>query len=1256
MKKFSIPFAAKAFFAYEHFKHGKKNILIIFPDEETAFKAHVQLQFLFKDTKYQEDVFFFPSFDTIPYDRISPSAHVLSERANVLTNLSLYNLCAKQAAFSKKKIIVTSAQNLITKLPPTEYFLNNSLYLTAPLDLSPNSTLDKKTDIKKSAQGKQDLTDISFFRKNYDISGSKISMEEIAEFLVRAGFSRSATAIDSGEFSIRGEILDVVTENTNTYARDIRTDSDIDLRSRSESYVDPESKISHSSRGAYRINFGFDGIESIKEFDVNTQISTRPISSIMISPASEAMLTSKTILSFKNNFLKFFGVNHSKSPLYEKVISGSKFQAYEHLLPLLFDHMVSIFDYVALRAEEACLITDDLSMISAKESQDTVQDFYQARLESNKINPESTYYAIPPENIILNNSQINELTSKIEVISIRGGRDASDESTTQVAVDEASQDDHSIGDMPSYKQIEKISSVAFKEGKTAFDVLFDLIVDNKQKIPVIFCSSQSSVERIKTAAADREYVCHQIDSLSKAKKNLVNITIAPLAAGFLSDDYLFVSEQDIWGDKFSSISHKSSQKKLKNILNEIDNIEEGQLVVHTEHGVGRFDKVETIKVHEQPHDCLKIIYAENDILYLPVENIDTIKKFGSEEAPLDKLGGLSWQKRKAKVKGRIKDIADKLVQITAQRLLQQTTPNAFDKDAYEKFCSKFPYSETDDQLSAISDIMDDLDSGKLMDRLVCGDVGFGKTEVAMRAAFMCAFDTASNKPQIAVISPTTILCRQHYENFMERFRGFGLKIVQLSRLVGASALKKNKEDIKEGRVDIIIGTHALLAKDIAFSNLKMIIIDEEQHFGVSQKERLKQLKVGVHVMSLSATPIPRTLQMSMLGIKDLSLIATAPVDRLPVRTSILPFDPVILRDALMRERFRGGRSFFVCPRIKDIEEIEKQIKNMVPELTYRIAHGQMSPGTIDEVMSDFSEGKFDILLSTTIIESGIDIPAANTIIINRSDMLGLSQLYQLRGRVGRGKMRGYAYLTLTPRKKITKHSLQRLEVLQNIDSLGAGFTIASHDMDIRGFGNLVGDQQSGHVKEVGVELYQDMLESAIRELKVQEDKNTKLKAGSNQSETKGKISELDNDEIYDYTPTINLGLSVYIPQIYIDDSALRLAMYRRVGKLRTDEEISKFKDEMIDRFGLMPPEFINLLEVVKLKIICYNLKIQSLDSGPGGFVLKFNEHFNNADMVMEFIKKNPRHSKIKENNKLVYMTEVTSDNCLKKASELLEKF
>jgi transcription-repair coupling factor (superfamily II helicase) len=996
--------------------------------------------------------------------------------------------------------------------------------------------------------------------------GDKLEVKDLVSFLAVNSFSRVSSAVESSEFASRGEIVDVVLTNK-----------------------------------GYRINFSWDKVESIRQYDTYSQISLKTVDNLIISPANEIIINEETKNNFKNNFLRLFSVNHINSPLYESIVSGLKFHGYEHLMPLFYTDMALLFDFFS----KFDVIYDNLCIKSILEYEHSYRDFYNSRLNSNKANPDSFYFAVPPDKIIAISDKIKEILSQSNCTLVEPG------STDQ------------------FSGIDNIAMQAKIENKTEFEKLFDIIVENKKKIPVILFSSQHNIRRMKSIAENYERPTHEINDLLEARKNLLNIGLAPLSGSFISDRYLFISENDIFGNKFHVQERKSSKKKLQNILTELDNIIEGQLIVHKEHGVGKFEKIETIYVDKIAHDCIKLIYANNDILYLPVENIDQLKKFGDEEGVLDKLGSSGWQGRKARLKNRIKDIAAQLIKISAQRQIAKTVAVNFEQSTWEEFCKKFPYNETDDQLSAIEDVRSDLESGRFMDRLICGDVGFGKTEVAMRAAFMVAFDINEDRPQIALISPTTILCKQHYKNFLERFNGLDIRIAQLSRLVKPAEATKIKQDLENGKINIIIGTHSLLAANIKFNNLKMVIIDEEQHFGVVQKEHLKKLKTNIHVISLSATPIPRTLQMSMVGIKDLSLIATPPMDRLPVRANILPYDTVIIRDALMRERFRGGLSFYVVPRIKDIEIVAAQLNKIVPELKFKIAHGQMSPSEIDNVMNEFCEGRFDILLSTTIIESGIDIPIANTMIIHRADMLGLSQLYQLKGRVGRGKVRGYAYLTLTG-LKTNKHSLQRLEVLQNIESLGAGFTIASHDMDLRGFGNLIGDEQSGHIKEVGAELYQEMLDDAINELK---------------NNTEERQTE--------FIPKINLRIPILIPSTYIEDSSLRLAIYRRAGNLASYSEIESFYAEMEDRFGPVPHEFNNLLKMVKLRNKCSELKIESIDSGPNGFVIKFHENFDVSTMVFAFVSKYPRNAKIKPDNKLIFIKTLKDSLLLQEAENIL---
>lgn len=1110
-----FPATAKSFFAIDNFtKNLKQDFILSSSNEEEALQLYKQALFFLPS----ENIFYFPSYDTIPYDHTSPNANILSKRAEILTKLTTNN--------SNGKLLITHAANLLNKLPPKDFF---SKYF---LKLSPKM---------------------------------KFTADELAMFLVENSFTRNASSIDVGEFAVRGEIIDIIL---------------------------PGPK-------AYRINFSWDYIESIKEFDIDTQISTKSCSELVISPANEIVLNSETIVNFKNNYLRNFGVNHTDNPLYEAVISGRKFAGYEQLLSLFYDSCSSLVDYL----NDPIFIFDNLSKQAILEFEHSYNDFYSARSEANKLKFNSFYSTLSPTSLYFTASEITELLEQKNNILI------SYENSEQASL------------------IENIAATSFIEKKTVFDKLFEIIKANSHKKIIIGSNVLSSVERIKSIIQNYEYSYNEIEYLEEAKLNVINIALLPLNQSFYTKEYLFITASELLEEKPSTTN---TNKKLKNILLELDNLAEGEFVVHKDHGIGQFLKLEALEIKGKLHDFLKILYAGNDKLYIPVENIEVIKKYGNDNAELDKLGSISWQRSKAKLKNRIKEIALHLIQIAAKRKLNIDAAIEFDFEEYDKFCANFPFSETEDQLTSINDIREDLKSGMLMDRLICGDVGFGKTEVAMRAVFMVAKSLNEHLPQVAVVVPTTILCSQHFSRFIERFKGFGLNIKQLSSVVSSKEAKIIRSELESGKINIIIGTHSLLHKNTKFFNLKLLIIDEEQHFGVGQKEFLKSLKSSTHVLAMSATPIPRTLQMSMTGLKELSIIATPPLNRLEVRTSIMPFDPVIIRDALLREHFRGGRSFYVVPRINDIENIEKQLKQIVPELSYKIAHGKMTPNKIDEVMSEFYAGKFDILVSTTIIESGIDIADANTMIIHKADMLGLGQLYQLRGRIGRGKVRGYAYLTVATHKKMTSHSLRRLEIIQNSCALGSGFTIASHDADLRGFGNLIGEEQSGQIKEVGTELYQEMLEEQIALFK-----------------DEPVVSEQP------FIPTINLGLSVFIPDNYISDSALKIGLYRRIGNLSDEIEVEKFKDEMIDRFGSLPIEFNNLLDIVKIKLLCFKLNIENLDSGDNGFVIKFYKNADMTDKILKFIGTYSNQAKIKPDNKLVYIKKLVDKNIIVEANQLL---
>jgi len=678
-------------------------------------------------------------------------------------------------------------------------------------------------------------------------------------------------------------------------------------------------------------------------------------------------------------------------------------------------------------------------------------------------------------------------------------------------------------------------------------------------------------------------------------KPTVALAVLGIESGFETEDAAFISEQDILGDRL--VRPRRAARRADNFIAEATSLAPGDLVVHVDHGIGRFAGLQAIEAAGAPHDCLEIRYADDTKLFLPVENVDLLSRYGSEETnvELDRLGGGNWQARKARMKSRIREIAGELIKIAAERLLREAPRLTVGPGAYDEFCAGFPYEETDDQLAAIDATIKDLGSGRPMDRLICGDVGFGKTEVALRAAFLAAI----GGKQVAVVVPTTLLARQHFKTFSERFRGFPVNVAQASRLVPNAELSKVKAGLADGSVDIVIGTHALLGKGITFKDLALLVVDEEQHFGVAHKEKLKALRSEVHVLTLTATPIPRTLQLALTGVRDLSIIASPPVDRLAVRTFVSPFDPVTVREALLREKYRGGQAFYVCPRIEDLAGSKDFLDKNIPEIRVAVAHGQMPPTVLDDIMSAFYDGKYDVLLSTTIIESGLDIPTANTLIVHRADRFGLAQLYQLRGRVGRAKLRAYALLTLPTQQKITPQAERRLKVLQSLDTLGAGFQLASHDLDIRGAGNLLGEEQSGHIKEVGFELYQQMLEEAVMS----------LKAG---------ITAPVADR---WSPQITIGAALLIPEDYVADLSVRLALYRRLAEIEDEGEIESVAAELVDRFGKLPVEVEQLLQVVAIKALSRRANVERVEAGPKGIVLAFRDNvFANPDGLIAFIR------------------------------------
>jgi transcription-repair coupling factor (superfamily II helicase) len=852
----------------------------------------------------------------------------------------------------------------------------------------------------------------------------------------------------------------------------------------------------------------------------------------------------------------------------------------EHWLPLFHDRLETIFDYLPGTA----LALEHLAEDAAHERFAQITDYYDARRDALKEGASPIYKPLPPDRLYFGESEWKE---RLEASALAR--------LTPFAVPDAGA--INIGARTG----RNFAAERAEPGANVFEALgaHVLALQATGKRVAVALWSDGARDRMNHVLADHKL--HNLTSVGSwpqalaLPKSTVGLAVLGIESGFETEDAAIISEQDILGDRL--VRPRRAARKAENFIAEATSLAPGDLVVHVDHGIGRFQGLQPIEAAGAPHDCLEIHYAEGAKLYLPVENVDLLSRYGSEETAvdLDRLGGGNWQARKARMKSRIREIAGELIKIAAERQLREAPRLTVGPGAYDEFCAGFPYEETDDQLAAIDTTIKDLASGRPMDRLICGDVGFGKTEVALRAAFIAAI---SGK-QVAIVVPTTLLARQHFKTFSERFRGFPVNIAQASRLVPTPELNKVKSGLADGSVDIVIGTHALLGKNIKFKDLALLVVDEEQHFGVAHKEKLKALRSEVHVLTLTATPIPRTLQLALTGVRDLSIIASPPVDRLAVRTFVSPFDPITVREALLREKYRGGQAFYVSPRIEDLAGAKDFLDKNIPEVRVAVAHGQM-PGTVlDDIMSAFYDGKYDVLLSTTIIESGLDIPTANTLIVHRADRFGLAQLYQLRGRVGRAKLRAYALLTLPTQKPITPQAERRLKVLQSLDTLGAGFQLASHDLDIRGAGNLLGEEQSGHIKEVGFELYQQMLEEAVMS----------LRAG---------ITAPVADR---WSPQITIGTALLIPEDYVADLSVRLALYRRLAEIEDEHEIDGFAAELVDRFGKLPEEVEHLLQVVAIKALCRRANVEKVEAGPKGLVLSFRDNvFVNPDGLIAFIR------------------------------------
>ena len=1075
------------------------------------------------------EVLDFPAWDGQPYDRVSPNGSITSKRMTILSRLA-----RTRSSVERPRILCTTVEAMLQRVPPKKWISIES-FSAAP--------------------------------------GNSVDMDALSRWLEVNGFTRSSTVRDTGEYAVRGGILDLFA---------------------------PGMPL------PIRLDFFGDTLESIRTFDAESQRTVGQLRSLDLVPMSEVQLTSETMRRFRQGYVTQFGAQTRGDTLYEAVSEGRRHPGMEHWLPLFYETTDTLFDYLA----GAPIVLDSQSEESAAERLAQIKDYYDARKQQHDVDPaSSSYKPLPPDSLYVAPTEWRTRMDASVVARMSpfakptGGRDP--------VVDCGGRTGRNFAPERA------------DENANVFEALVAHIRDLQEKRRKVIVAGWSDGSRERLSSVLSEHGLKSIELVSTLDQALavkppkVALAVIGIEEGFEAGDIVVIGEQDVLGDRL--IRQRRKVRRAQDFLSEVASLSPGDLVVHVDHGIGRFIGLRTIEAAGAPHDCLELHYAGGDKLFLPVENLELLSRYGSEdtEAQLDKLGGLGWQTRKARMKKRIREMAHALIKIAAARQLHAAPRLLPPEGAFDEFCARFPFDETEDQQNAIDAVIDDLAKGRPMDRLICGDVGFGKTEVALRAAFAVAL----NGKQVAVVVPTTLLARQHYRTFVARFAGLPVRIAQMSRMVSAADLKSAKAGVASGDVDIVVGTHAVLGKTVEFKDLGLVIIDEEQHFGVSHKERLKELRAEVHVLTLSATPIPRTLQLALTGVRELSIIATPPVDRLAVRTLITPFDELIVREALLRERYRGGQTFYVCPRIEDIEDVTAFLRSQAPECKFVVAHGQMAASELEEKMSAFYDGKYDILVSTAIVESGLDIPTANTLIVHRADMFGLAALYQLRGRVGRSKTRAYAIFTVPATRTMTPQAEKRLKVLQTLDTLGAGFQLASHDLDIRGAGNLLGDEQSGHIKEVGYELYQQMLEDAV----------TALKAG------------LEEPAEEAWSPNITMGAPVTIPEDYVSDLTLRLSLYRRLSTMDTDEDIETFAAEMIDRFGPMPPEVQQLMKLMSIKAMCRKAHVEKVDAGPKGVIVSFRDNsFANPAGLVRFVAQQGSEAKVRPDMKIVFIRDFDS--------------
>jgi len=1020
----------------------------------------------------------------------------------------------------------------------------------------------------------QRLPPVSYVRANTLMLGigDKLDTENFREQLTEAGYRNVSQVMEHGEYSTRGSLIDLFPMGNDK---------------------------------PFRIDLLDDEIESIRSFNPEDQRTIEKIDQIQLLPAHEFPLNPEGITKFKENYSTQLGGNLAQSQIYDNVSNGNAPAGIEYYLPLFFDNTSTLFDYLP---EKTLLINSDGTKAAAETFSGMVQDRYEQRRH------DIERPLLPPDELYLSTEH---LFSEIEKYRRVDSHHFEQQGSSQ------NPDIHNypVATLPSLliQGRSETPLVLLKQFFTQFQT-----GDTKSSGRMLFTAdSAGRRENLLGLLRDNAYSPSTVESWQEFinSDQQLCLCIAPLEQGlWLKPDegkpLAIIPEAMLFGQQ---VQQKRRRKKptrdADTIVRNLTDLVKEILWCNEEHGVGRYMGMQKLTTSGIEQEFITLEYAKGDKLYVPVTSLHLISRYtgvSAEHAPLHTLGTEHWDKVRKKAAQKAHDVAAELLEIHARRAAQKGHAFPFNELEYHAFADTFPFEETPDQALAIGTVIKDMISDKPMDRVTCGDVGFGKTEVAMRATFVAA----NAGKQVAIIAPTTLLVQQHAKNFQDRFADWPFKIASLSRFKTAKETRETLAQMSSGNVDIVIGTHKLLQKDIHFKDLGLVIIDEEHRFGVRHKEQLKKMRTNVDMITLTATPIPRTLNMSLAGLRDLSIIATPPTQRHSIKTFVNEWDKALIQEACARELARGGQIYFLHNEVKTIQKMTDDLQEILPDTKIRFAHGQMPEKELESIMSDFYHQRFQVLVATTIIESGIDVPTANTIIINRADKLGLAQLHQIRGRVGRSHHKAYAYLIIPGKKLITADAKKRLEAIESLEDLGVGFTLASHDLEIRGAGELLGDDQSGQIQEIGFNMYNDLLERAVKALKT------------------GKIPQLDNRET---RTSVDLGLPTLIPDDYLPDVHNRLIMYKRIASTQDAAELRELRVEMIDRFGLLPEPVNNLFEVTRLKQISQKLGILKLDMGEEGGRILFNEKPNIDPMkIFELVKKRPWELTIKGQDKLYF--------------------